>query len=132
MFFNPRYGRVGLIAFPYFMLFEVLGPWIELQGLVIFVSSIFLGLLDANILLLLLLAGILMGIFVSMQALLIVKKDISQFRLREIFILIAYAFAENFGPHHVLNFFRITGYRSALAQTRGWGEMKRKGFISKS
>lgn len=132
MFLNPRYGRVGLIAFPYFLLFEVLGPWIELQGLVIFVSSIFLGLLDANILLLLLLAGILMGIFVSMQALLIVEKDISQFRLREIFTLILYAFAENFGPHHVLNFFRITGYRSALAQTRGWGEMKRKGFISRS
>jgi cellulose synthase/poly-beta-1,6-N-acetylglucosamine synthase-like glycosyltransferase len=132
MLFNPRYGRVGLVAFPYFLLFEVLGPWIELQGLVIFISSIFLGLLDPNILLLLLLAGILMGIFVSMQALLIVEKDISQFRLREIFILIGYALAENFGPHHVLNLFRITGYKSALAQTRGWGEMKRKGFIAKS
>lgn len=26
MLFNPRYGRVGLVAMPYFMIFEMIGP----------------------------------------------------------------------------------------------------------
>lgn len=132
MLLNPRYGRIGLVAFPYFLIFEVLGPWLELFGMLIFILSVCLGLLNADIIFLLLVAGILMGVFVSMQALLIVEKDIDQFCIGEIFILIAYAFLENFGPHQVLNFFRITGYKSALGNTRGWGEMKRKGFTAKS
>ncbi|MGL4370124.1 MAG: glycosyltransferase family 2 protein, partial [Spirochaetota bacterium] len=113
MMANPRYGRAGCLAFPYFIIFEVIGPWIELQGLVIFILSIFLGLLTKEILLLLLLAGILMGIFVSLQSMLIVETNIEHFSIREIFTLALYALLENFGPHQLLNLFRITGYKSA-------------------
>ena len=100
--------------------------------MIIFILSAFLGLLTANIVLLLLLAGVLLGVVVSIQALIIVEKDISQFSIGEILSLVGYSIIENFGPHQVLNFFRITGYKSALANTRGWGEMTRKGFAKKS
>jgi cellulose synthase/poly-beta-1,6-N-acetylglucosamine synthase-like glycosyltransferase len=32
MFFNPRFGRVGFIVFPFFVFFEFLGPLIEFFG----------------------------------------------------------------------------------------------------
>ena len=32
MLFNPRYGVVGLLAMPYFLIFEAVGPVIELTG----------------------------------------------------------------------------------------------------
>jgi hypothetical protein len=32
--FNPRYGLVGLIVFPYFLLIELLAPVVELVGIV--------------------------------------------------------------------------------------------------
>jgi cellulose synthase/poly-beta-1,6-N-acetylglucosamine synthase-like glycosyltransferase len=37
MFFRPRYGAVGLLALPYTLLFEVLGPLIQMLGYVIVV-----------------------------------------------------------------------------------------------
>ncbi len=33
LFFNPRYKSVGLLALPFYILFEVLGPFIEVFGL---------------------------------------------------------------------------------------------------
>ena len=32
MILNPRYGIVGLLALPYYVLFEALGPMIEISG----------------------------------------------------------------------------------------------------
>ncbi|MFN4232998.1 glycosyltransferase family 2 protein [Thermus sp.] len=36
MLFNPRYGRLGLVAMPYFFLFEALAPVVEVLGYVLF------------------------------------------------------------------------------------------------
>jgi cellulose synthase/poly-beta-1,6-N-acetylglucosamine synthase-like glycosyltransferase len=32
MFLNPRYGSVGLLGFPFYVMFEALGPLIETAG----------------------------------------------------------------------------------------------------
>ena len=32
---NPRYGRIGLVALPYYVVFELLAPVVELAGLVL-------------------------------------------------------------------------------------------------
>ena len=32
---NPRYGRIGLVALPYYLVFELLAPVVELAGLVL-------------------------------------------------------------------------------------------------
>ncbi|MFX6368847.1 glycosyltransferase family 2 protein, partial [Acinetobacter baumannii] len=32
LLFNPRYGRLGLVAMPYFLLFEALAPVVEVLG----------------------------------------------------------------------------------------------------
>ena len=45
MMANPRYGRAGLVAFPYFLLYEVLGPWFEAEGYLVFATSLALGMI---------------------------------------------------------------------------------------
>ena len=40
---NPRYGRIGLVVLPYYLLFELLGPVIELVGLAAVVTGLALG-----------------------------------------------------------------------------------------
>ena len=37
MLFNPRYGRLGLVAVPYFWIFEALAPVIEISGYILVV-----------------------------------------------------------------------------------------------
>jgi cellulose synthase/poly-beta-1,6-N-acetylglucosamine synthase-like glycosyltransferase len=37
MLFNPRYGRLGMVAVPYFWIFEALAPVIEISGYVLVV-----------------------------------------------------------------------------------------------
>src|SRR5439155_14041049 len=44
MLLNPRYGRIGLLAFPNYFFLEMLGPIIELGGYLAFAVVLALGL----------------------------------------------------------------------------------------
>ena len=48
MFLNPRYGSVGLIGVPFYLVTEVLAPLFELASLVLLPLSLVLGLLDVT------------------------------------------------------------------------------------
>ena len=128
MLFNPRYGRTGLFAMPYFFVFEMIGPLIEIQGYLMVLAALFLGLLNAEIALLLFVSTVLMGVLISIASLLIAEKDIKYFRLTDVLILIFYAVIENFGPRQLFSFWRVGGYLNMLRQPTGWGKAERKGF----
>jgi cellulose synthase/poly-beta-1,6-N-acetylglucosamine synthase-like glycosyltransferase len=126
--FNPRYREVGLVAFPYFILFEVIGPWIEFQGLAVFALSLALGLLTVPVVILLLIGTIFMGIAVSIVSFYILGRGTDYFTKRDFRILIFYAFLENFGIRQFLSVSRLGGYINALRNKQGWGRMVRRGF----
>ena len=46
MLFNPRYGIVGLITFPAFVLFEVYGPVVEFSSYLLLIASVFVSFLS--------------------------------------------------------------------------------------
>jgi len=46
MFFNPKYGIVGMITFPAFVLFEVFGPVVEFLSYLFFVISFISGIVN--------------------------------------------------------------------------------------
>jgi hypothetical protein len=48
MLFNPRYGRLGLLAMPYFFLFEALGPVVEVLGYLLLPVFYLLGVFNAE------------------------------------------------------------------------------------
>ena len=132
MLFNPKYGEVGLIAFPYFIIFEVIGPWIEAQGLLMFVIALALGLLNTQVIMLLFIGTIFMGIAVSIISFYIMERGNDYFSNKDISILILYAFIENFGIRQYFSILRLGGYINALRNKQGWGKMVRKGFQSKT
>ena len=43
LLFNPRGGTVGWLAFPYMLLFELIGPFIEVAGYLFFLSGVIFG-----------------------------------------------------------------------------------------
>ncbi len=129
MLLNPRYGSIGLVAFPYYLLFEVIGPWLELQGYFIFFLSAALGLLTGKIVLLLFVATVMFGIFISVFSFIILEQELHYFSFRAIVGLLSSALMENFGIRQFLSMLRVAGYVSALRQAGGWGRMERKGFL---
>lgn len=126
--FNPAYGRMGLVAMPYFFIFEMIGPLLEMQGYVMVVVAFFLGLLSVKLAVLLFFSTVLMGTFISVLSLFIAERDLNYFSYRDIFTLILYAVAENFGPRQLFSFWRIGGYFNMLKKPQGWGKLERKGF----
>jgi len=128
MIFNRRYGRIGIISLPYFIAFEIFGPWIELLGFISVAAAVSLGLLDMMTVLLLFIATIMTGTFISAASLIIAGQEIRYFTLKETMKLIGYAILENFGFRQVVSLWRCNSYINILRSKSGWGSMVRKGF----
>ncbi len=128
MLLNPGFKRIGILAMPYFVIFELLGPLIEIQGYLMVILAFFLGLLNEDIALLLFAASIVYGIVISIASLIITVQDNQYFPTKGLFILILYAIAENFGVRQFFSLWRTTGFFSSLRSTQAWGSMPRKGF----
>lgn len=128
---NPLYKKTGMIAFPYFFIFEMMGPLVEVQGYFMVILAAVLGLLNKEIALFLFISIILMGILISLSSLLIAEKETDYFTVKELMTLILYSFAENFGPRQLISFWRVSGYINSLKKPKGWGAMQRKGFALK-
>lgn len=127
--FNPRYGRIGLLAVPYFIFFELLGPLFEIFGYVLIGISLTLGYLTSTGLVLFFIVSILFGTLISMGALFIEEFDFNRYeRWRDIFKLGFYAFFENFGYRQLLSIWRIASLLSWSPRNSHWGYIKRKGF----
>ena len=129
--FNPRYGKMGMVSMPYFFLFEMIGPLIEVQGYLMIVAAFFLGILNWEIALMLFSASILLGVLVSIASLEIAERDNDYFDYADILKLVFYAVIENFGIRQVFSFWRVIGYLKLFAKTQGWGSPVRKGFAPK-
>lgn len=128
MIFNPRYGRIGTIAMPYFYIFEMLGPLFEMQGYLMVILSAFLGILNVEIAMILFIAMVLMGILVSVSSLLISEKNGQNFTRKELWILVFYAILENFGVRQFFSLWRFGGYINMFRKPVGWQKADRKGF----
>jgi len=128
--FNPRYGKMGMVSMPYYFIFEMAGPLVEVQGYLMVIAACFLGLLNWQIALLLFFTNILMGVSVSIASLMIAEKDNRYYSYGDILILILYAVLENFGARQMFSLWRVIGYFKMFGKQQGWGIQIRKGFTN--
>ncbi len=131
MMFNPSYGRIGTVAMPYFYIFEMLGPLFEIQGYLMVILSVFLGIFNVQIAIILFIAMVLMGTLVSISSLLISEKNGKNFSQKELWILVFYAIIENFGIRQYFSLWRFGGYVNMFRKPVGWQKADRKGFSGK-
>ena len=126
--FNPRYGRTGLIGFPYFLIFEVLGPWFEAEGYIVLAASLALGMIQLPLFLLLFTATVMLGLLVSTLSLVLAELHRKYFPLKDKLLLLFFAFLENFGFRQLMSILRVRGFLRMLARVGGWGQMERRGL----
>jgi cellulose synthase/poly-beta-1,6-N-acetylglucosamine synthase-like glycosyltransferase len=129
MFFNKRYGLLGLVSYPYLFFFEYLAPVIEFLGFVVFIIFALFGLVDWQFSLALFTCIYGFAILYSVFAILMEVMTYNQYKRRkEIIWLLLTALVEPFIFHPFIVWSGILGNIDYLRKKKSWGEMSRKGF----
>lgn len=130
MLFNPKYGRAGMITFPYNFFFELLAPIIEMTGLIYYIFLIVTGGLNVPYALLLLLFVYSYSIMITTMAILWDQLAFRNYKSwREVLLLCSTAFLEILLYHPLIVVFSLRGYYYFLTgKKNSWGNMQRRGL----
>ncbi|MCX8116673.1 MAG: glycosyltransferase family 2 protein [Desulfobacterota bacterium] len=129
MFFNPRYGKIGLVAFPTTFFIELLGPGIELLGYGVVALSFYFNLINLRMFWLFLLFALLYGVFLSVGAILIEEMTYRRYpKWSSLLKLLVYAVLENFGYRQLNAWWRVQALFQLLSGKNGWGRITRRRF----
>lgn len=127
--FNPRYGALGMLAFPRAFLFEILGPFVETLGYLAMILSIALGIIDLEFFLLFFAVAILYGIFLSIGAVLL--EEVSSRRYPgwvDLSKLLVFSVVENLGYRQLLSLYKAKALWDVIRGRRHWGVMEGDGL----
>lgn len=131
MLFNPRYGRLGLVAMPFFFFGEMLAPVVEVFGYIITGLGVGLGLVDWSFAQLFFLVAWGYGMTLSLWAVALEEVSFRRYgRVGDLFRLILWASLENFGYRQWTVLWRLRAFWSVFRSRHTWGEMVRKGFAT--
>lgn len=130
MFFNSKFGRLGLLSYPYWFFYEWLAPILELTGLFSIVVFYYLGILNMDFFIALTFMVYSFAIMFSLYAILWEVYTYNQYtRTKDILTLILFALVEPFVFHPIVTFSAIRGnYKKLFRIKSGWGTLTRKGF----
>jgi len=129
MLFNPRYGRLGLVAMPYFLFFEALGPAVEMMGYFLLPVFYFLGFIHIEFAILFFLLALGYGVLLSQLAVGLETLLLQRYpRVWDRILLFLLAFLEALGYRQVLAWERFWATFQVLRKRGQWGEMRRKGL----
>ncbi len=128
---NPRFGVLGMVVFPAFVLFEWMAPIIETLGLVLVAVGLILGQVSALFAILFFSLACGLGILLSMLALMLEELSFRRYgRARDRALLVVWAVLENLGYRQLTLLWRLRGVVSYMRGKKSWGKMSRKGFNS--
>jgi cellulose synthase/poly-beta-1,6-N-acetylglucosamine synthase-like glycosyltransferase len=128
LLFNPKYGSIGLVSMPYFLLIEFFGPVVELIGYIVIVLSLLLGGIYTELALLLICASVMYGSILSAAAVLLEEWTARKFpNVSDLVRLFIFSLTETFWYRPLTVWWRCEGIIDAVRGKKNWGEMKRKG-----
>jgi cellulose synthase/poly-beta-1,6-N-acetylglucosamine synthase-like glycosyltransferase len=129
LMFNPRYGRIGLLAYPFFFFGELLAPLVELLGYLTLIVGLVFGVLDPRFAWAFLSVAVLYGLLLSVWAVLLEEVSFRRYhKLRDFFRLLFFAVIENLGYRQLTVWFRLQAFWRAFRGVESWGVMTREGF----
>jgi cellulose synthase/poly-beta-1,6-N-acetylglucosamine synthase-like glycosyltransferase len=129
LLFSRHSGPGGWLAFPFFILFEWMSPFVEILGYVFTLYLIIMGKVHLSVALLFFLFAIGLSVLLSTNALLldeITFRGIS--KVRHLPVLFACSFLECIGYRQINAYYRIIGALKWLTGSHAdWGKMVRSG-----
>ena len=127
MFLNPRYGSVGMTAMPFYVIFEALGPVIELMGYILIPVLWFFGMLEPSFAIMFFILAILYNIMLSLLALVVDDLLFQRYeRATDLGKMMISAFLEFIGYRQILTVRRTMAVFTAMFRRKHWGRIERK------
>ncbi len=128
MMFNPRYGVIGMVAFPFYALGEMLAPVVEAAGYLLLLVSLLLGVLDADVALLFFGVSLGYGFLLSLWAVLLEEISFRRYAsLRDLGKLVWFSIVESFGYRQLTVWYRLLSFPRYFRGDMSWGVMTREG-----
>ena len=129
MLFNPRYGMTGMVAMPFYLVFEMLGPVIELAGYLMFGYFVAVGQVNYPFAVNFFLLAIVYGMLLSLTAILLEEYSLQRYpRMADVVVIAAFGILENLVYRQWLTFVRVKAFADLLRGKNEWGAMEKKGF----
>lgn len=134
MFFNPRYGILGLLSYPYWFFAEWLAPFAEAGGLLFFLLLCYLGLVNWHFFWAMLALVYAFAVLISIFSIFVQEVSYNRYQMRrDIGRLLITAFIEPIYYHPKTVYWSLKGnYDWVTGKQVGWGTMTRTGFQKKS
>lgn len=129
MLFRKRYGRIGWVALPYYWIYELAAPVVELGGFVTIAAAAYWGVLSRTFFLKFLIFGYAFATAISLAAVLqeeFIHKRYNQWK--DVAKLIAFCFLEHFPYRQMHMIWRLQGMWEYLRGDMVWKPLKRRGL----
>jgi hypothetical protein len=113
---------------PYFILFEVLGPLLEMLGYAACLTAVLIGAISVQFAVAFVGAAIFFGLLISFTVLLMEERAFRRYPAwKDLRRMVVAAFVENLGYRQLNDLIRVRAWWT-LWRCRGWGEMTRVGL----
>lgn len=128
--FNSNYGALGLLSYPYWLIFERLAPIIEFIGLIYFIILIILDQVPWDYAIIFIIMVFVYSVLFSIVALFAEELTYHQYKKKGTgFKLILLIFIEPIILHPIILYAAISGNIDYyFNKDKKWGKMKRKGM----
>lgn len=132
MLLRPKYGRIGMVAYPYFWFMEGYGPVVELVGYLAFITAILVGWASTAYVLAFLIVAFVFGTLLSVAAVALEELVFRRYKHPADFRRMLWlSVLENFGYRQILTFWRFRGVVSAMLGRQDWGHRERHGVVGR-
>ncbi|GAB3591297.1 glycosyltransferase [Angustibacter peucedani] len=132
MILNPRYGRIGMITLPYYVVFELIAPVVELVGLVAMLAGLAVGAVNVPFAILFTVVAFGYAFLLTVASAALEEFSFHRYRRwRDLVLIVASAVVENVGYRQLTAIWRLRGLWDELRRSGyEWGTMTRVGFAT--
>lgn len=125
MLFNPKYRWMGFFTLPYFLIYEVLGVFIEVLSISLVAAGWIMGVLDVRAFLAFFCLMLLSQALISIMSLFAFIRDQKVFRLKYVAYLIFLSLIELFWYTWIIAFARLLGIFRSFLRYHGYDQYVR-------
>ena len=130
MLLSPKFGYLGMISMPYYVLCEMMGPVAEILGIISIPLAYYLGVLNFEFFVMYLLMSLVFGIIISIGALMVEEYTFNKYpKLSDIVVLSMYSVLENFSYRLLTMLFRLIATVRYKKYKHSWGKAQRNAFV---